>query len=98
MMPNRSAGSHQDSGESDMLVVSIAEWVSVAWRGIRGTRRGPAIRDQSGTVIGPREPNGGLRGRHQGSFDWPLHPFQPQLAWLQGTVLIVEVNGEISRV
>jgi hypothetical protein len=55
---------------------------------------GAGDRDQSGTVIGPREPIGGLRGRHQGRFDWPLHPFQPQLAWLQGTVLIVEVNGE----
>ena len=50
--------------------------------------------DQSGTVISPREPTGGLPGRRQGRFDAPLYPFQPQQAWLQGTVLIVDFNHE----
>jgi len=51
-------------------------------------------RDQSGTMISPREPIGGLPGRRQGRFGAPLYPFQPQQAWLQGTVLIVEFNHE----
>lgn len=51
-------------------------------------------RDRSGTVISPREPIGGLPGRRQGRFDAPLYPFQPQQAWLQGTVLIVDFNHE----
>jgi hypothetical protein len=45
-------------------------------------------------VVSPREPIGGLPGRRQGRFDAPLYPFQPQQAWLQGTVLIVEFNHE----
>jgi hypothetical protein len=49
---------------------------------------------QSGTDVSPREPIGGLPGRRQGRFDAPLYPFQPQQAWLQGTVLIVEFNHE----
>jgi hypothetical protein len=55
---------------------------------------GTSDRDQSGTVISPREPIGGLPGRRQGRFDAPFYPFQPQQAWLQGTVLIVEFNHE----
>ena len=51
-------------------------------------------RDQSGLVISPRVPIGGLPGRRQGRFDAPFYPFQPQQAWLQGTVLIVEFNHE----
>jgi hypothetical protein len=51
-------------------------------------------RNQSGSVISPREPIGGLPGRRQGRFDAPFYPFQPQQAWLQGTVLIVEFNHE----
>jgi len=50
--------------------------------------------DQSATVISPREPIGGLPGRRQGCFDAPLYPFQPQQAWVQGTVLIVDFNHE----
>ncbi|HEY2313595.1 MAG TPA: hypothetical protein VGH96_08280 [Streptosporangiaceae bacterium] len=49
---------------------------------------------QSGTGVSPREPIGGLPGRRQGRFDAPLYPFQPQQAWLRGTVLIVEFNHE----
>lgn len=55
---------------------------------------GASERDQSGTVISPREPIGGLPGRRQGRFDAPFYPFQPQQAWLQGAVLIVEFNHE----
>jgi len=55
---------------------------------------GAGDQDQSGTVISPREPIGGLPGRRQGRFDAPLYPFQPQQAWLHGTVLIVEFNHE----
>lgn len=52
--------------------------------------------EQAQSVAGasPREPIGGLPGRRQGPFDAPLYPFQPQQAWLQGTVLIVEFNRE----
>lgn len=42
----------------------------------------------------PREPIGGLQGRRQGRFDAPFYPYQPQQAWLQGSVLTVEFNGE----
>jgi hypothetical protein len=49
---------------------------------------------QPGTEVRPREPIGGLPGRRQGRFGAPLRPFQPQQAWLQGTVLIVEFNHE----
>jgi len=55
---------------------------------------GTGDRDQSGTVVSSREPIGGLPGRRQGRFDAPLYPFQPQRAWLQGTVLIVEFNHQ----
>jgi hypothetical protein len=49
---------------------------------------------QAGTEVRPREPIGGLPGRRQGRFDAPLCPFQPQQAWLQRTVLIVEFNHQ----
>lgn len=49
---------------------------------------------QSRAGVHPREPIGGLPGRRQGRFEAPLYPFQPQQAWLQGTVLIVEFNHE----
>jgi hypothetical protein len=55
---------------------------------------GTSDQDQSGTVISPREPIAGLSGRRQGRFDAPFYPLQPQQAWLQGTVLIVEFNHE----
>jgi hypothetical protein len=55
---------------------------------------GTSDREQSATVISPREPIGGLPGRRQGRFEAPLYPFQPQQAWLQGTVLIVDFNHE----
>ncbi|HUB41284.1 MAG TPA: hypothetical protein VMA72_20770 [Streptosporangiaceae bacterium] len=45
-------------------------------------------------MTSPREPIGGLPGRRQGRFDAPWYPFQPQQAWLRGTVLIVEFNHE----
>jgi hypothetical protein len=48
----------------------------------------------TGSAASPREPIGGLPGRRQGRFDAPLYPFQPQQAWLQGSVLTVESNGE----
>jgi hypothetical protein len=35
-----------------------------------------------------------LQGRRQGRFDAPLYPYQPQQAWLQGSVLTVEFNGQ----
>lgn len=56
--------------------------------------RGASGRDQFGSAGSPREPIGGLPGRRQGRFDAPFYPFQPQQAWLQGSVLIVEFNGE----
>jgi hypothetical protein len=56
--------------------------------------RGTSGRDQAGSTGSSREPIGGLPGRRQGRFDAPLYPFQPQQAWLQGSVLIVEFNGE----
>jgi hypothetical protein len=56
----------------------------------------PAIsdRDQTRRAASPREPIGGLQGRRQGRFEAPLFPFQPQQAWLQGSMLTVEFNGE----
>jgi hypothetical protein len=56
--------------------------------------RGTSDRDQTGSAGSPREPIGGLPGRRQGRFDAPFYPFQPQQAWLQGSVLTVEFNGE----
>ena len=50
--------------------------------------------DQTGSADSPRELIGGLPGRRQGRFEAPLYPYQPQQAWLQGSVLIVEFNGE----
>jgi hypothetical protein len=55
---------------------------------------GISDREQSGTVVRPREPIGGLPGRRQGRYEAALYPFQPQQAWLQGTVLIVDFNHE----
>ena len=55
---------------------------------------GTGDQDQSRPLVSPREPIGGLPGRRQGRFDAPLYPFQPQQAWLQGTVLIVEFSHE----
>ena len=55
---------------------------------------GTGDQDQALTLVSPREPIGGLRGRRQGRFDAPLYPFQAQRAWLQGTVLIVEFNHQ----
>ena len=49
---------------------------------------------QAGSAASPREPIGGLPGRRQGRFDAPFYPFQPQRAWLQGSTLTVEFNGE----
>jgi hypothetical protein len=48
--------------------------------------------DPSWPPVSEREPIGGLPGRRQGRFD--LYPFQPQQAWLQGTVLTVQFNGQ----
>jgi hypothetical protein len=48
----------------------------------------------TGSAASPREAIGGLPGRRQGRFDAPLCPFQPQQAWLQGSVLTVEFDGE----
>jgi hypothetical protein len=50
--------------------------------------------DQTGFAASLREPIGGLPGRRQGRFDAPFYPFQPQRAWLQGSMLTVEFNGE----
>lgn len=52
---------------------------------------------QSGAGVGSREPIGGLPGRRMGRFDAPLCPFQPQKAWLQGTVLTVEFNHKAAE-
>jgi hypothetical protein len=56
--------------------------------------RGISERDQSGSTGSSAEPIGGLPGRRQGRLGAPFYPFQPQQAWLQGSVLIVEFNGE----
>jgi hypothetical protein len=56
--------------------------------------RGTGERDQTGFAASAREPIGGLPGRRQGRFDAPFYPFQPQQAWLQGSMLTVEFNGE----
>ena len=56
--------------------------------------RGTGDWDQPGSAASPREPIGGLPGRRQGRFDAPFYPFQPQQAWLQGSILTVEFNGE----
>jgi hypothetical protein len=56
--------------------------------------RPPSDGDQTGSAASPREPIGGLPGRRQGRFDAPLYPFQPQQAWLQGSVLTVKFKGE----
>ena len=39
-----------------------------------------------------REPIGGLPGRRPGPLGGSLYPYQPQQAWLQGSVLIVEFS------
>lgn len=56
--------------------------------------RGTGGWDQTGSEESPREPIGGLPGRRQGRFDAPFYPFQPQLAWMQGSMLTVEFNVE----
>jgi hypothetical protein len=56
--------------------------------------RGAGDLDQTGSGDGPREPIGGLPVRRQGRFEAPLYPYQPQHAWLQGSALIVEFDGE----
>jgi hypothetical protein len=55
---------------------------------------GSSDRDHTGSADRLREPIGGLPGRRQGRFEAPLYPFQPQQAWLQGSMLTVEFNGE----
>jgi hypothetical protein len=56
--------------------------------------RGTSDWDRPDPWPAPREPIGGLPGRRQGRFDAPFNPFQPQQAWLQGSMLTVEFNGE----